>query len=65
MRDVVAAIAAIKTSCGTDDAVAVVMLRHPVAMVSQRFAVPGEIQRFPNRDVLTTALSGGRPIEYR
>ena len=33
-----------------DDAVAVVMLGYPVAVVSERFAVPRELERFADRD---------------
>ena len=50
---------------GADDAVAVVMLRDPVALIAELVAQPRERERLADRDVLRLALRRGRLIEHR
>ena len=49
---------------GADDITGVVMLRYPVAMVTQRVAMSREIQGLTDRIALRSALGRGRLIEY-
>ena len=49
---------------GADDTTGVVVLRYPVAMVTQRVAMAREIQGLTDRIVLRSTLGRGRLIEY-
>jgi hypothetical protein len=59
MRGVVAAIAPISTSG------ALSTMLSPVTVVPQRVAVPRELQRFANRDILARTLRGRRLVQHR
>jgi hypothetical protein len=48
----------------TDDIAGVVMLRNPVAMITQRVAMAREFEGLTDRLVLRSALGGRRLIEY-
>jgi hypothetical protein len=50
---------------GADDTAGVVMLREPIAMVTQHVAMPGEFERLTDRSILRAALRRRRLIEYR
>ena len=50
---------------GADDAVAVVMLGHPVAVIAQRIAMARQRQRLADRIRLRPAVDRGRLIEHR
>jgi hypothetical protein len=49
---------------GADDTAGVVVLRKPVAMITQRVAMAGEFECFPDRSVLRSSPGCRRLIEY-
>ena len=49
---------------GADDTAGVMVLRDPVAMITQRVAMPGEFERLTDRGVLRSAFGRRRLIEY-
>ena len=49
---------------GADDTAGVVVLRDPVAMITQRVAMAGEFEGFTDRRVLRSILGRRRLIEY-